>query len=341
MSDRRQRGLRGPVKSCTDEHIYPARTDADGRTHSAIHTQYTTEFDVEGRLLAIVHRNPDGSKWMTSFHYDSGRLSTIASGAEGQLKQTLYIYDGAGKLQRITHEHKPGADTTFTYDDRGRKSKRETSRPEDYRPNVAVGGSPFEAAEQAPNLPSGGTATTIYDERDRAIEVQVRDAEGALVSRAVRTYDADGRVAEEHQILDSLETLIPAEHRAKMLEESGLSPDELIQELRTQLTTLMLGQPGPHSVSYRYDAQGRLVHTSRRVFNHEDEKEITYNDHGDAESEIERSTRAPDGSSFSEARYSYVYDQQGNWTEKATSHRSNPEAGFQPLATVKRQLTYY
>jgi hypothetical protein len=90
----------------------------------------------------------------------------------------------------------------LSYDAQGRKTKVESSRAADYRPNVAMGGSPFEALDMAPNLPGGGSATTIYDEHDRATRVEVRDAEGTIVNRAERTYDAQGRIIEEKQILD-------------------------------------------------------------------------------------------------------------------------------------------
>src|SRR5215469_11655839 len=339
MSDREQRGLRGHVRSCTEEHNYPARTDAEGKTYPPIQTRYTTEFDAEGRLLATGHHNPDGSNWMSCLSYDnSGRLLNISSGTEGQMKQTAYLYDEKGRLQAIKDENKPDA-TTFTYNERGTKTKTEISRPEDYRPNMAFAGSPFEVSSRAPNILGGGTATTFYDEQGRATEVRVHNAEGELIHRAVRTYDADGHVAEEQQIVDKLENLIPAEHRAKMLEQSGLSADELTQELRAQLTKLMSGQ-SPHSVAYRRDTQGRVIHTTRRVFNTQDEIDTIYNEHGDIESQIERSTRSPDSSTLSEARHSYMYDQHGNWTEKMTLHRSSPEAQFQPLPTVKRTLVY-
>ena len=86
----------------------------------------------------------------------------------------------------------------------------------------------------------------------------MRDASGDLVNRALRTYDAQGHVIEEKQVLDNPETMIPSEARAKMLEQSGLSADQLRQELRTQLTKLMAGESGPYSVSYRYDTHGRV-----------------------------------------------------------------------------------
>jgi hypothetical protein len=36
-------------------------------------------------------------------------------------------------------------------------------------------------------------------------------------------------------------------------------------------------------------------------------------------------------SSYSETRYSYQYDQHGNWTEKTVSYRSSSDAAFQSL----------
>ena len=165
----------------------------------------------------------------------------------------------------------------------------------------------------------------------------MRDASGDVVNRALRTYDAQGHVIEEKQVLENPETMFPSEARAKMLEQSGLSAEQLRQELRTQLTKLMAGRPGPYSVSYRYDTHGRVNHTSRQIFNHEEEIETTYNENGDTESEITRSTQ----SGYSEVRYSYQYDQQKNWIEKAVSYRSTPDGTFQSSTMIKRTLAYY
>jgi hypothetical protein len=280
-------------------------------------------------------------------------LLKTRSGIEGQAGiETNYSYDQQGRLQNISYGSRPDNPVIFHYDDHGRKSKIEISRPADYLGPVAVEvGSPFEAPGRAPNLPGGGSATTIYDEHDRATEVQVRDSSGELVSRAVATYDAQGHILEEKQILDNPETMFPAEIRAQMLEQSGLSADQLQQELRAQLTELMAGQPGPYSVSYGYDKHGRVHHINRRIFNDEQEIETTYNEHGDTASEITRSTRlvgetdpatpAAGLPSYSEVRYSYEYDYHENWIEQSISYRSSPDAAFQPSTVIKRTLTYY
>jgi hypothetical protein len=194
MSDLTQRGLRGTVKSCTETTTHPAVTDADGKTHQ-YHSEYTTEYDSNGRILVTRRRNSDGSHWVTRSDYDpTSRLLKTASGVEGgTITETTYSYDQQGRLLNITAGDKPDSPAVFRYDERGRKSKIEVSSPADYRSNIAFGGSPFEAADRAPNLPSGGSATTLYDDHDRATEVQVRDASGKLVSRVLRRYNAGHR----------------------------------------------------------------------------------------------------------------------------------------------------
>jgi RHS Repeat len=349
MSRRQQRGLRGPVKSCTEKSTHPGMTDPNGKTYPEVQSEYTTEYDVDGRMLATRSRSSDGSQRLTVYIYDaSGQLLKVASGVEGNAPtQTTYSYDQRGRLEQISDDTRCDSPVVFRYDERGRKTKIEISRSADYRPNIGVAGSPFEVTDRAPNLPGGGNAITLYDERDRATEVQVRDANGELVNRALRIYDAQGHIIEEKQILDNPETMIPSEMRAKMLDEAGLSAGEL----RAQLIKLMAGQSGPYSVSYRYDTHGRVNHTTRRIFNHEEEIETTYNEHGDMESEITRSTRltaeadpatpAPSLTSYSEVRHSYQYDQHENWTEKAVLYRTSPDGTFQPSAVTKRTLAYY
>jgi hypothetical protein len=353
MSEHEQRGLRGQVKSCAEQSTPSGMTDAEGKTSPEVHFAYTTEYDAAGRVRSTRSESSDGSHFVRRYSYDpSGRLLKIASGIEGQAAtDTVYSYDHSGKLQNISDSNKPDDPVTFRYDERGRKTKIEISRPADYQSGIAEAGSPFDTADRAPNLPGGGSATTIYDEHDRATEVQVLDASGEVVSRAVRTYDAQGHVLEEKQILDNPETIIPAETRAQILEQSGLSRDELQQELRTQLTKLMAGHSGPQSVSYGYDSHGRVSHANRRIFNTQQEIETLYNVHEDVESEITRSTpsagetdsRSPAAGlpTYSEVRYAYKYDRHENWIEQFTSYRSSSDAAFQSSTVTKRILTYY
>ncbi len=351
-SDRAMSGLRGPVKSCSEESVFTPIAGT-GATASEVRSESTSEYDADGRILQRRSRNSDGSYWVMRYEYtSSGRLLKTVSGTEGQpLTEThyAYSYDPQGRLQSITTDEKSKAPVSFRYDELGRKTKIETSRAEDYRASMASVGSPFEAADQAPNLPGGGSATTVYDEHDRPIEVQVRDASGEQLSHALRTYDAGGHVIEEKQLIDNFVGMVPPDARAKILKESGLSPEQLQSELSKKIAHLMGGQAETYTVRYRYDSGGHLIHTSRRIFNQEDEIDATDNEHGDAASEITRGTRlagennpaAAPSTSYSEVQYSYEYDPRGNWTVKTTSYRSGADAPFQTSTVERRTLKYY
>lgn len=349
MSDRAQAGFRGPVKSTTEESTYPNTTDDSARP-SEVRFEHTNIYDPDGRLLSTRILNSDGSQWVTRNEYsNSGQLFKTASGTEGQaLDETTYSYDSQGRIEKITSSNKGETPILFRYDEQGRKTKIQALLASDYRPNVASGGSPFEALEMMPNIPGGGTTTTTYDEHDRPLEVAVRDANGELINRALRTYDAQGRVSDEKQVYDNLATMFPPEIRQKLQDESGLSAEQLREELNAQLSKLMNGHDDSYSISNRYDSAGRLIHMSRRIFNMEEEIDTTYNEHGDRESEITLGTRPPsenapaaESQSYSETHYSYQYDPHGNWTEQTIEFRTSPDAAFQPSTMIKRSLTYY
>jgi hypothetical protein len=350
--DRAHQELRGAVKSCKEETTLPAAPDV----RPQIRYESTTEFDREGRETSTRILQSGGSSWITRSEYSpSGQLLKLVSGVEGKtLTKTSYIYDDQGRLQKIVPDGQ-GEDPmlsqpiSFHYDQQGRKTSTVSSSAADYRPNMASGLGPFDALDLPPNLPGGGTATTIYDEHDRPTEVQVRDAKGELVMHATRTYDSEGRVTAEKQFHDNFAPMIAPEAHEKILQESGLSPEQLAALLQAELPKLMGGHTEAYTISYAYD-HGRRSHTSRRIFNQQDEIDTTYNDHGDTDSEITRSTQTPsvDGtppdpaaSPYSEVRYSYQYDEQGNWTQKTTAYRSSPDENFQSSSTIKRTLTYY
>jgi YD repeat-containing protein len=342
LSEREQHGLRGPVRVCIEEITYPRFFTADGTQRPESKTLHTTEYDIEGRILAARWRNSNGSEWANHYTYTynaGGQLLKTVCGNESEPpSETVYVYDDQERLQSITDRQNPANPVTFRYDEHGRKTKVQVSRPEDYRPNLSTSGdSPFWSADMPPNLQGGGSALTIYDEHDRPTQVQVRDSQGELISRAVRTYDAHGRIAEEKLIHDDLLTIFPADLRTRILETPGAS----LEEVREQLKKLMGGQAGPSSVAFSYDAQGRITQKTRRVFNSVDRIEITYNQQGDKILEITRTTQEDRPEQYSEGHVSYQYDSHGNWTEKLDSYCSIP-GGTQVTSTrTLRTLEYF
>jgi YD repeat-containing protein len=345
MTDREKTNLRGPVSTCIEESLYPGANNSDGAQ-----IVDTTEYDVDGRVMVVRNNISNTSERVIRYTYDAaGHLIQIktAVGKGGEpTQETNYSYDSRGRQLNITDIRTPDNPITFRYDERGRKTKVQVSRPQDVLLDSVVAGSPFQVADRAPNLPGGGSATTIYDEDDRPTEVQVRDANGQLVNRAMCVYDTQGRVSEEKQIWDSPETMFPADGLDKILEASGASRDELIGHL----TKLVGGQGGPFSIAYSYDALGRVTQTRRQIFNQEQVIETSYNEHGDKASEITRSWEMGSGGEgaqgsvltpYSEVHYTYRYDGYGNWTEKNESYRSSPSGAFESSIERRRSLTYY
>jgi YD repeat-containing protein len=347
MSEREQNGLRDLVKTCVEERSYPSETAGGGAEVPERKYSYSTEYDLAGHIIETRSLESDGRDWVTHYTYDaSGRLMKRAWGKAGEpAHEAIYAYDAQGRLLNIRGSGNTDS-STFHYDEHGRKTKIQVSHAEDYKPNVGIAGSPFESADRAPNLPGGGTATTIYDENDRPTEVQVRNADGELITRALRTYDSQGRISDEKQIMESMSAMIPKEDLKKMLEQSGASREQFQQEL----TRVMGGDDGPTAMGYTYDSQGRAKEMHRRIFNEDEHIEISYNDHGDKSAEIARMTKiggdeaeqnAPGLPSFSETVYSYRYDTHGNWTEQTVSWRSTPDGALQKSTVTRRTLTYY
>jgi YD repeat-containing protein len=337
---REQRGIRGPVKICIEEVTYPVSAAADGSLTPERKYQHTTEYDSEGRTLARRSNRPNDSDWVNRYTWNaSGLLVKETWGKEGDPpSESIYLYDDQGRLQSITYSDKPDNPVTFHYDEHGRKTKWQVSHPEDYRPNVAGSGdSPFWSADRPPNMEGGGTAITIYDEHNRPTEVRIHDSQGELVGRAIRTYDAQGRIAEEKLVHDDIVTILSAATRARILETPGASLDDL----RQQLTKLMSGQSGPSSIAFAYDPQGRIIQKTRRVFNTVDQIEITYNEQGDKAVKFTRTEQVDSPEQYSESHYEYQYDSHGNWTEKLDSWCSMPGATCVPSTKTHRKFTYF
>ena len=81
MSDRVQAGLRGPVKSSTEESTYTNMTDAAGKALE-VRFAHTTVYDLDGRILSTCSRNTDGSEWVMRYEYSNS----------GQLRKTCLLY---------------------------------------------------------------------------------------------------------------------------------------------------------------------------------------------------------------------------------------------------------
>jgi YD repeat-containing protein len=366
VSDREKAGLRGPVKTCVEE-----RTDlSDANKYST-----TTEYSPDGRLLTSRSTNSDGSEWVSTQTYDAnGRLEKTVSGKVGEPgDESLYSYDETGRPLTITSHPEKGGRIDFRYDEQGRKTTIQSFSPETLnraRSTSYGGGSLWDASVVAGvGVPIGGNITTIYSDKDLPTEAQLRDGQGRIVTRIVRSYDANGRIIEEKQIQEN-PMLMFANQFGTEGQPQLAQPQPTAAQLEAinNAMKLMLSGPNGTGTSYSYDAQGR--ETERRERNSWFAKVTTtsYNERGGKIAELESMTQnaiGPTSGGFSmdesgtivwdnpaaeptefpdeffgetKVSYAYQYDGHGNWTQQTVDHKSS----FGEASSIsRRMLTYY
>lgn len=353
-SDRERAGLHGPVKSYTVEFEYPARAGAP-----VIKSSSTWTYDRDGRLLEQRSSNSNGSETVTTVTNDAAghllRRQAVVQPGGASFAEETFSYDASGRLVGSVQTGPRSSRSDFQYDEQGNKTEVQSFAPMPGGVAVGNGISPFEAARIGGGVPEGGTVVTHYDRHDHPVALEIRDADGNVLSRAERKYDSAGRVSSENSTMENPQFLIPAAIRAQILKESGASAEELNQEIRKK----MFGSADPsEDFSYAYDAQGRMTEVRvRSAFSGEQVTTTSYDDHGNAV--LERTTRkAPPQAAgeddsetlrlppeafppLLEQRSTYIYDSFGNWTERTSSSRGSADAPFENARTIHRTITYY
>jgi hypothetical protein len=292
---------------------------------------------------------------------------------------TKYSPDGKLLTPRtdFTSVPEPAGHVEVRYDEQGIKTTIQTfdsKTPVELSHFYGERFSPWDSAAQGGGVPEGGNVTTLYDQNNQAAELQIRGADGTIILRFVRTYNANGRVTEEKMIWEN-----PAAYILDNLPEidrDKKSPEELKHTVAigSFVLTRTKAQMGAF---YTFDEQNRLVKTVERNEIVEKTTTITYNDHGDKVETraIFADIGAIEGSghlkydetgnviSFEQdarsaaysgpprfngytVRYVYQYDSFGNWIQRTST--VSHEAGAMIYSTLDdpplawhRTLSYY
>jgi len=202
-------------------------------------------------------------------------------------------------------------------------------------------------------VPTDGSVTTLSDERDLPIELQILDSQDRVIPRFVRTYDANGRIMEENQI---------QENPALAYESFSRERDGKQFEVANEALKAMLSGKNGTGKSFTYDPQGRVTEMRDRNWGQDTVTATSYNEQGDKREE--RMTTSSNLAScvfdsldtedqhifgFLErtrltiSEYRYEYDQNGNWTERTVVYRhvvDSFESG-QRSTVHRRTLTYF
>lgn len=358
-SDREKAGLRGPVRSVVHERTYAPVTSADGSISPELSTWMKTVYDRKGRTSAVWGRNSSryhglgNDLYVTLYAYtDAGQLQRKTLETNGDRQSEIsYRYDDRCRLQSITNSKDPDNPIAFHYDANGLKAKITVAKPSDNPEGgngSAVSYSPsylFGTETGAVGLPGGSTSITLYDDLDRPVEVQTRNAAGEVVYRTLREYDAQGNVLAEKQTMDDVLRIIPAAQQKQILADGDVSA----KELRDQITQMLGDGSEMGSTRFTYDEQDREVLRIDKSLGRIDQRvQTSYNEHGDVAKETWQvtTTGMPDaesnGTSTSERVYTYEYDIYGNWIVKKTSSRTLPDSNLKDTGDIERRtIDYY
>ena len=354
MSDLAKWKVHGPVKTLKSEF---ATWDRDRQDWQAAEHFTVSSFNPDGTISSTDAHNPDGtiahSQWLRD---DAGR--TIESHSwmnDGPIGRTVYVYDESGRPIRTTYLGQDGTGRdmeVYSYDSDGWRTKVQflarheaDSECSTSRACGATTGYSIEGTDSAYGAPGATTMTIDYDERDLPTRVSFHDANRHPLSYVILMRDSAGRLMSEefHQGERS-----PFQNNL----DDMASPEE--RERLAALFDAVLGK-GFSSITYGYDAKGRLVTRQHRMGNLGGHS-TTYR-YGERDDPVEETTEHKSRqASFDETgnvKYSsdrinvrhnqleYLYDAHGNWTERIVSFRSESEPTFQRSNIERRMITYY
>jgi len=332
----------------TEAQTFPPSGDFPGTTSTT-----TTTYSADGRILQSINANSFGSESQessTTYNYDSaGRLvKKTTTNSASPASEIKYNYDEKGRIISITGD--PLGISSFEYDDKGRKIRTVSSPSEAAVPEGTSYMFPMpEDEDPYLPIPTGGHGKVSFNEQDQPVEWQVFDANGNLLNRLIRTYDENGRVAEIRYTIENFLFSLPPETQQEFLAERDAA-----EQLMQGLTQLLGEQRNFMRLTYVYDADGRLIEQHHYTgYAMEGTTKIAYNDHSDKLEEHqfttgdpnpprdaqsgEASSTPPPPSQESQARYSYKYDNFGNWTEQKISSATSAN----DVRVTRRTIIYY
>jgi len=242
LSDGERHELLGPVKMCIEES-------------SAVVT--TREYGPDRKLVAS-HSEYQGKSFNDSSGYSEvrdpqGRMLKYSSrNREGAIQETTYDYDTDGRLLSISNDQNCDR-TEYHYRADGSNTSIQTFDPKtiEQNQNAVCAGSEWDGTTIGGGVPIGGNVTTTYDKNDNPIELQVQNAEGELVTHIVRTYDSEGRLAEERLLEKNMPTSFLKWMSAE--QQAELTPAQRKAYSKGSYALIK----NPLETTYTYDAAGK------------------------------------------------------------------------------------
>jgi hypothetical protein len=274
-----------------------------------------TRFDSQGRI-AMKKKYRDDTWQLWEYQYsDSGNL--LEGRYESHLQQPaeIYglIYDSYNRLTEISHKLSNGDAVSrrrYSYSAGGILARevaewfdREGAMEYTWTYQYDPKGNLLEKAYRHEQRPFSARWTYRYDTRDRVVEERFWDTTERPFTALYKLYDSKGAQISE--------------------ERSGRGADQSYRK------------------SYEYDAAGRMIESVQTTLEGEQisREAYRYNTEGDL---VESARYNADDSLATSTRYTYVYDENGNWVQKHTYSTNNAQERYDtPTQLQRRTITYY
>ncbi len=344
MSDLARWKVHGPVRTLRSEF---AEWDLTTEAWQAPRSYSLTSFLADGRISESEAHNPDGSISRSACLYDeAGRLSEMRFRMnEGPAGRTVYAYDDSEDPIRIRHIAPDGTATdseVYRYEPDGRRTKIYTIPK--LPANTGFGYS-IEGTELSYDAADAATAETIYDEGGRPSEVLFLDAARRVLRNVTFERDSAGRLLR-------VKLHLAGENPFSELAADAPPPND---EMAAAFAALLAPSQVMSSTTYAYDEEGHVVERitqmgglleSRTTFRYDDRQnpieETTEEIQREMEIDAEGKPRyVRERTHRHDVKFEYVYDPQGNWTERVVWSRLEPNPNFQPSNIERREIMYY
>jgi hypothetical protein len=274
------------------------------RTESAIWDLTTETWQAPNRVVREEYR-------------EDGKISVWEHHWNGQASRSTHKYDQAGRLveTQIWNGGESAGRVAYEYDESGQLMRQVGYGLEGARVIEERTYAPDGSHVRVQRLPEG--VTDVYCPVDGAD--YYFSAPGAREMIAV--YDGEDRLS-EMRVQDA---------NGEVLRRFVLTRGEQGRLVRDEL--LLEDGAARMTNEYAYDELGRRNATLRRLFGSEEEREqCSYDDRGN---------RAEVVTGRGHTRFAYRYDGHGNWIERLTSHRHEPNPDFTPGSIERREIAYY
>jgi hypothetical protein len=288
------------------------------------------EYRPDGKLLVCETHNPDGLVCRSTNSYDDGGLLTASEVRDnrGASSRLVSLYDDSGRLIRQVSHGPDGSEHVIEEHAYAVDGSHTSIRPVPQIEGVTDYYCPIDGVDYYFNAPGTTTMTTAFDNQGRSSELLLKDSDGGVLRGVTLTHDESGRLVKDEIFLGGL----------------PLVPDIPMFGSGMALMT----------TEYTYDERGRCVEQVRRMFGLSEERITTqYDDHGNrTETTTEHQSREANVNEGNieygaptirraQARFTYKFDDRGNWSERVISQRHGENPDFTPCSIERREIAYY